>query len=743
MKQKNTLYNEFRFLLIGLVLLMLVPSAFAQSEWRYLTDFTQSSVAVWMSSGFGNKTYVISNDNKVYYTTDSEQWLPFANNPSSANFGSIKASTTSHRVFCLTFGALHFTDNLGVSWQTRVISNNGSQTGNGAMILGYGVYENQVAVAVIGPITSEIQNRLFYSSNQGNSFSEIGIIPFYPTAFHFTSDGSIYANTGSGIFKTNSITNPIWESIGFDGNEVTDLEVYEDTLIASVKFSTGQGSVYKSTDAGNTWTELEGLPICVISKLAMDWTSNKLVATTTAGVYLYNTTAWELVHSSRHAHEVVSSLSGEFWFSGVRMDKIYRMGDNATLPEPRIQGLELQPDLMQISADQKIYTAAQISAYVESFDLETSHASTHDLFSQYPVTRILSMTATLEGECVVGGLHYIAKYNALTDTFEEIANEETAPLAPVYNQLVPQRLFVGNDNSSIAMIQHSSQNYIDYSPDMGSSWQQVLPTLNGTTSAYFSIDKVLINTASIFVLGASSANFQNLLLKNQLGASNWQTIPLGSLGINSIYLDRTDILYGVSHTNVYKWEDVQSQWVALPLHLGNFSNKVTELVFNENNELYILNRSTLEDSPEEGLFIYDAISETFHFAPFPTLNGQKMKMKNLVLSAQSIPIAMTYVSGSTSYEKGIYYYHYEPTFSVEESLSNSVVLYPNPTSNYIDIQGLEQQDYMVKLSNMLGQNVEVNNQNHRISMQDLAAGVYSLRIIMGNKIISKKVVKNI
>src|SRR5690606_40584332 len=63
-----------------------------------------------------------------------------------------------------------------------------------------------LAVAVIGPITSEIQNRLFYSSNQGNSFSEIGIIPFYPTAFHFTSDGSIYANTGSGIFKTNSIT---------------------------------------------------------------------------------------------------------------------------------------------------------------------------------------------------------------------------------------------------------------------------------------------------------------------------------------------------------------------------------------------------------------------------------------------------------------------------------------------------------------------------------------------------------
>lgn len=73
--------------------------------------------------------------------------------------------------------------------------------------------------------------------------------------------------------------NPSWQSIGFSGLQLTDLQVSGATVYAAVKLGNGM----------------------------MRFTEAKTQE-----------------HGTTHAHEVVKSTTGDFWFSGLRMDKVYR-----------------------------------------------------------------------------------------------------------------------------------------------------------------------------------------------------------------------------------------------------------------------------------------------------------------------------------------------------------------------------------------------------------------------------------
>jgi len=80
----------------------------------------------------------------------------------------------------------------------------------------------------------------------------------------------------------------------------------------------------------------------------------------------------------------------------------------------------------------------------------------------------------------------------------------------------------------------------------------------------------------------------------------------------------------------------------------------------------------------------------------------------------------------------------------------SVSVYPNPTTQNITL-GLElpqMQDIRIKLYNLLGENLSaemLKNQfgknEHQINLSGLANGTYILQVVMDNKVISKKIIK--
>ncbi len=81
----------------------------------------------------------------------------------------------------------------------------------------------------------------------------------------------------------------------------------------------------------------------------------------------------------------------------------------------------------------------------------------------------------------------------------------------------------------------------------------------------------------------------------------------------------------------------------------------------------------------------------------------------------------------------------------EYSLDNSLVIYPNPASNQINIQLNNFNKAQVEITNQLGQVVKtlnIKNNNEILDISDLNSGVYFVKTLSENKTSVKKLIKN-
>ena len=122
MNRKNTLTA---------LLFLIITTVQSQPIWQKLSSFNDANAAVWMTSG-NNYSYIITSDRWVYYTDgNATSWEPFINVPTYLNIGSIRASLTTNRVFCLTSSSgIAYTDNLGQTWQTTSVGTPNGQYQN-------------------------------------------------------------------------------------------------------------------------------------------------------------------------------------------------------------------------------------------------------------------------------------------------------------------------------------------------------------------------------------------------------------------------------------------------------------------------------------------------------------------------------------------------------------------------------------------------------------------------------------
>lgn len=82
-------------------------------------------------------------------------------------------------------------------------------------------------------------------------------------------------------------------------------------------------------------------------------------------------------------------------------------------------------------------------------------------------------------------------------------------------------------------------------------------------------------------------------------------------------------------------------------------------MFNAQNELYVLNRSTFEPDSGEGIFVYDAQLDSFVFFAFPEIEGQKIRLKNVCLASDSVLVAMSYGTAIPETSKGLYSFDFQ------------------------------------------------------------------------------------
>ncbi|MFA7445709.1 MAG: T9SS type A sorting domain-containing protein [Flavobacteriaceae bacterium] len=734
-----------RKIILTALLFLFITTAQSQQTWQKLSGFNNANSAIWMATGNG-LTYAITADRWIYYTDASVQvWEPFITVPDFYNVGSIKASQTTSRVFCLTSSSgLAYTDNFGQSWESTTVGSVNGQSGFSPLILAYGLHNTKIIASTIGPITGDIQNNLFISTNNGVSFAQIGTLNFYPTNFHFIDEDIVVSNSASGVFKTDNVNSGVWTLLGFEGLEVTDLEVNENVMYASVLEAAGNGNVYKTEDGGQNWTLLNGIPEnSGVSKLAFDWENNRLFATTTSGVHAFINNNWTTVSPVDKAHEIITTANNSVVFGGVRVNGVHKISNSSLSVEQINEGLILPADYMVVSDDNQIYTASFRTAFLSKFNLDEPGWETFDLFEDLVSTNILALEKSPDGQCVIGGMHYIAQTENQGANINILASTQTAPLAPVYDILFPQKMFVGN-NGSIAMLQHQVQTHIDYSPDMGNSWEVLFETVIGVSPGFLSVNKVCSGTQTHFILGLSNQTAQATVIASTDQGNSWTILPNAPETIRNIFIDKEDTLYVVSTASVFRWDATTQNWITLNINTGQTSpNKNVELAFDSQNKLHVLVRSTLTPFAEEGIYIPSDNQDEFIHVPFPTINGEQVPMKRLAFAGNDIPIMMTDVATNDPALTGFYYYSSESLLSTDNEVAKlNLKIYPNPASDEVYITGLENQTINGAIYSLTGQHISVKIQNGKIDIQNLSSGFYILNFdFEGNRYQFKIIVK--
>ena len=75
-----------------------------------------------------------------------------------------------------------------------------------------------------------------------------------------------------------------------------------------------------------------------------------------------------------------------------------------------------------------------------------------------------------------------------------------------------------------------------------------------------------------------------------------------------------------------------------------------------------------------------------------------------------------------------------------ESILSNLKLYPNPTSNYLSIQGNDN-PVTISIYNVLGKKVISAKNTNKIDVKELSNGIYIIRIKEGLKEVIKKFIK--
>ncbi|NUY82241.1 T9SS type A sorting domain-containing protein [Flavobacterium sp. MAH-1] len=694
---------------------------FSQNQWNRLTGFDTTNAVVWMDAS-NDAAYAITADRWIYKLDNgSNEWLPFTDVPVFYGVGSIKASKVSNRVFCLTQSSgIAFTDNMGASWQSNNLTSGGGNSGFGALILAYGLNGTTVLVSTIGPVSGEIQNNLWLSTNNGNTFSTLPTLNFYPTGFHFFGANHVLSNTANGIFRTSNLNS--WTQIAFAGLEVTDLEVDGSVVFASVKELNGQGQVYKSLDGGQNWTLLSGLPANNgVSKLAYDAQNGRLFATTTAGVFTYSN-SWTQVSANTKSHEIIVTGDQSALFSGIRVNGVHKISASTLSVNQVNNGLSLLPDLMCVSSDGQLYSASVTTSFLSKLKLDDLSWSSQTLFEELESTRVISMARTNDGQCLVGGMHFIAK-TANQGDLDVIASDATAPLAPVYDILFPQKMFAGNDGS-ISMIQHSIQTDVDHSPDFGQTWNDLYqPTGN---PGLMSIETVRSGMNVDYILGKSNMTAQNVVLASNNSGASWTTLSNPSGLVSAIFIDKTDVLYAVSGNSIYRLNG--QNWVSVGINLGTEPNRVVEVAFDSANRMYVLVRATMTGFAQEGLYVANVSQSGFQHFPFSVDGGQTVRLKNIGFDHNDIPMATSVLANRDFDVEGIYYFSDAPYLGTPSVVSSEFVLYPNPASGNVNLSVGEKTIDDVELFTSNGSRLSPKLNGTTLDVSALSNGLYLIRI---------------
>jgi len=221
----------------------------------------------------------------------------------SANLSSLVFMTDSNNtIYCGTFDGLFLTTDNGITWEedeyfsfipvsTILVDDN-----NG-IYCGTGYYDNG--------------NGVFYSSDGGENWKQLGLGGKVVLSLAFNSDGHLYAGTPrDGLFFTYDMGNTWYsQTNGLYRKQVFRLEVnQEDNIFIG---SENEG-VFRSTNGGELFSQI-GLPTAIVGNIIFSG-DNLIFVSSTSGVQKYQrkTNKWTNM-GLQHVQQVAFAPNGDLF----------------------------------------------------------------------------------------------------------------------------------------------------------------------------------------------------------------------------------------------------------------------------------------------------------------------------------------------------------------------------------------------------------------------------------------------
>jgi N-acetylneuraminic acid mutarotase len=195
------------------------------------------------------------------------------------------------------------------------------------------------------------------------------------------------------------------------------------------------------------------------------------------------------------------------------------------------------------------------------------------------------------------------------------------------------------------------------------------------------------------------------------------------------------------YNDLYKWDSELEQWTKLKDFPGE--RRVAGTQFSYGGKGYLLSGEGEDhDLLDEGEFWeYDPATEEWTQLESHAGNS-RWAPGNFIISNKLFFTSgrSSYRSQAPVYEKDLWMYELPIIASVEEREDVSFDIYPNPSSDFINING-DFKQFEVEIVNTNGNSVLKLNNQKNINISDLAEGMYIINITFKNQKISKNFVK--
>lgn len=726
--------------IVGFVFLIFTSNIYAQEFWQKLSDFDNANSISTLAEGANQTVYGRTVDGWIYsLPNNSQEWIPFVNIPDGANVNRIKASSTTGRVYATTgtWGLL-YTDNFGTNWGLQNFGLNSPDTGLVPGISHLEAFESKLFVCFTGfNSQGSVETKMFYSANGAVNYQAIGTLNTFIFDSRFTGNNTaVVVGTDDGVYYNASVTSSQWNNIGFPGQSVSQIEFKNNKLFVTV-FDSPQIRIYTSSNLGESWTELNDVPFAQSAwELKYASETESLFLVSEQGVFKYQNDHWSQISEDTGFEALALGGNQKVIYSGSQIlgAKQYDSASNTSLN--LTAGLRLDISDAVLTVDNQLYISSNYSNILSQLNLNNLNWQSRVVpENENSYTIIHTMEKSNDGQALIGMNGFLLKTRDSGNQIEIIGNNATAPNDPIYG--IFNAAQVSSNDQAIYVKQHSIQSTLHYTTDNGASWDVADPMTGGYQ--FLLLDQITAKGPSLYILGRPLTSPQNILIRTQDNGLSWNEFPNPNAEIRKVFADNlgNPCVY-VNSDKLLRWDESSQSWEDLGLNLGNNLNKYLEVVFDNNNRLYVLFSGTLSPLANEGIYAQND-NGTFDFIAFPIVEGVQIPMKNLNFNFQNIPIAITNSTNGNS-GSGIYFYSDEGFLSAHEEEWNvtNLNIYPNPTKDFLHIHtpSVVRKTEVFDLSGRL---IFQSDYKIQIDVRAFPAGTYLIRIAFDSgKVLTKR-----